>query len=152
VPVEVFTSAEHYYGERLYEAVSSDEELLTFDPDSDGSRVLLVELPLRDPAVGVGAFAGALRRRGILPLMAHPERVSSVGDVDRLREWREAGWLFQLDLMSLVGRYGRDAERLSHAMLDEGLCDRVGSDLHRSSQVAAVRAAHARYAALQGAA
>jgi protein-tyrosine phosphatase len=152
VALEVSPSAEHYYGERLYEAVVSDEELLTFDPDGDASRVLLVELPLREPAVGVGAFAGLLRRRGILPLMAHPERVASVGDVERLFEWREAGWTFQLDLMSLVGRYGRDAMRLSHDMLEAGLCDRVGSDLHRSSQLDAVRAAHRRFASLRGAA
>jgi protein-tyrosine phosphatase len=148
VPLEVFPSAEHYYGERLYDAVASDQELLTFDPDADGNRVLLVELPLRDPAVGVGPFAGLLRRRGILPLMAHPERVASVGDVRRLEEWREAGWLFQLDLMSLVGRYGRDAMRLSHEMVEAGLCDRVGSDLHRSSQIGAVRAAHERFSSL----
>jgi tyrosine-protein phosphatase YwqE len=151
VPIEVLPGAEHYYGERLYDAVAADEELLTFDPDADGSRFLLVELPLRDPAVGVAAFAGALRRRGILPLMAHPERVSSC-DVDRVREWRDAGWLHQLDLLSLVGRYGREASTLAHEALEAGLYDRVGSDLHRMNQLDSLRAAHRRFASLRGAA
>ena len=116
-------SAEHLYGERLVDAVTSGEELLTWsEPDGDGGlrACLLVELPLRDPVVGVGALADACSARGIVPVMAHPERVILVqDDPGRVTRWAEHGWRFQLDLLSLAVGYGRTAKHVARRLLKD---------------------------------
>jgi protein-tyrosine phosphatase len=141
VPIEVRCSAEHYYGEELLDAVGGRGDIVPFEWEDESC--LLVELPLNQPAVGVRRVGEALVRRGIRPVLAHPERVAGLSrDRDRARGWREAGWRFQLNLLSLVGRHGPEAEHLSRRFLAEGLYDLTGSDLHRPSELLHLRDAH----------
>jgi protein-tyrosine phosphatase len=147
VPIEVRRGAEHYYGVELLDAISSGAELATFD--REGERCLLVELPLNQPAVGVRRVGEALAARGILPVLAHPERTAGLSrDPGRARGWRDAGWRFQLNLLSLVGRHGPEAREVSRVLLMDGLYDFVGSDLHRPAELDSLRAAHDAFRAL----
>ncbi len=140
IGLELVRSAEYYYGERFVDAITSGEELATFL--EGGETCLLVELPLQQPAVGVSRVAMALRKRGIRPVMAHPERVSGLlDDRERVDSWREAGWRFQLNLLSLTGHHGSRAADLGHTLLEEGYYDFFGSDLHRPSQLEPLRRA-----------
>jgi len=140
IRLELVRSAEYYYGERFVDALASGEELATFQ--EGGETCVLVELPLQQPAVGVRRVADALARRGIRPVMAHPERVTGLAaDRERLDAWRDAGWRFQLNLLSLTGHHGRRAEELGHAFLAEGVYDFLGSDLHRPAQLEPLRRA-----------
>jgi tyrosine-protein phosphatase YwqE len=147
IPLEVRCGAEHYYGEELLDAVGGRGELVPFELEEE--PCLLVELPLHQPAVGVRRMGEALLRRGIRPVLAHPERTAGLSrDHDRARGWREAGWRFQLNLLSLVGRHGPEAEHLARLFLAEGLYDFAGSDLHRPSELAHLREAHHAFRAL----
>ena len=74
IPLEVGCGAEHYYGEELLDAVGGQGDLIPFDWEDE--RCLLVELPLHQPAVGVRRVGEALLRRGIRPILAHPERTA----------------------------------------------------------------------------
>ncbi|MGQ0612320.1 MAG: tyrosine-protein phosphatase [Planctomycetaceae bacterium] len=140
IGLELVRSAEYYYGERFVDAIASAEELATFQ--ELGETCVLIELPLQQPAVGVCRVAAALRKRGIRPVMAHPERVTGLlDDRERLDGWREAGWRFQLNLLSLTGHHGSRAADLGHALLEEGFYDFFGSDLHRPSQLESLRRA-----------
>ncbi|MDH3591645.1 MAG: hypothetical protein OER88_07195, partial [Planctomycetota bacterium] len=141
VSIEVCRGAEHYYGEPLLDAVLGGDELVTFRWDDD--VCLLIELPMDQPAFGVRRVAAALQRRDVVPVMAHPERCSLLArEYERIHGWREAGWRFQLNLLSVVGRHGRTAQRLAHRILDDGFYDCVGSDIHRPAQLEWVREAH----------
>jgi len=140
VPLEVVRGAEYPYGERLVDAVVAAEELVTFE--HDGERCLLVSLLPHAPAIGVGRFGRALRRRGIRPVLAQPECIDAPV---RLDEWRDAGWRFLLALPALVGRYGGRVEDRAHAYLDAGLYELAGSDLRRPSDLEALREAHAAF-------
>lgn len=147
VALELVASAEYLYGERLFEAVEGGEALITWTtPDAETAvRHVLIELPLRDPVVGVESLARRLLRAGVRPVMAHPERVLSViADPARTGLWRTAGWEFQLDLLSLAGTYGRDVRAVADRLLEAGLYDFVGSDLHRSVQLPDLVRAHER--------
>jgi tyrosine-protein phosphatase YwqE len=147
VPIEVGRGAENYYSEALLDAIARGEELATFD--RDGERGILVELPMNQPAVGVRRVGEALARRGLLPVLAHPERTQGLSrDPARARGWRDAGWRFQLNLLSLVGRHGPEARELSRAFLRDGLYDFAGSDLHRPAELDWLRAAHDAFRAL----
>lgn len=136
--LDVRPGAEYLVSERLLDALDAGEELLTWSHLTAGGAAtcVLVELPLRAPVVNVDRVAALFLRRGLQPVMAHPERVAALAtDPGRARAWRGAGWRFQLDLLSLAGTYGRTADELARAYLDDGLYDHVGSDLHRSTQL-----------------
>jgi protein-tyrosine phosphatase len=141
VELEVCRGAEYYYGEELLDALAGGAELITFA--WDGEECLLVELPMTQPVVGVGRVGEALVRRGVRPVMAHPERTSGLDrEFERVERWRDAGWRMQLNLLSLVGRHGREAEDLAHLLLEDGFYDCVGSDLHRPAELEWLRQAH----------
>lgn len=147
VEIEVCRGAEYYYGEDLLDALAGGGELITFA--WDGEECLLVELPMNQPVVGVRRIAEALLRRDIRPVMAHPERTSGLPrEFDRVERWRDAGWRLQLNLLSLVGRHGSEAEDLAHLMLEDGLYDCVGSDLHRPTELNWLRQAHEAFRAI----
>ncbi len=145
VPLQVHPGAEHYYGERLLEAVDGGEELLTWPAVSEEGigEYVLVELPLRDPVVGVSGLARRLAKRGIRAVMAHPERMLSVQHTPaRVDAWINSGWRLQLDLLSLTGAYGRDSKRISRWLLERGSYAFTGSDLHRPMEIPALGKAH----------
>lgn len=147
IPLEVRCGAEHYYGEELLDAIGGRGDLIPFD--WEGENRLLVELPLQQPAVGVRRVGEALLKRGLRPVLAHPERTAGLSrDYDRARGWHEAGWRFQLNLLSLVGRHGPEAAEVSKALLGEGLYDFAGSDLHRPGDLRYLREAHDAFRAL----
>ena len=148
VQIEVVRSAEYFYGERFMRAVYAGEDLITFDRDAE--RCVLVELPLERPVIGVGRTGHLLLQRGVRPVMAHPERRRRLFRVpDRIERWRNAGWLFQLNLLSLVGSYGREACDNARVMIRHGLCDLTGSDLHRPHQIDALCQAYREFASLR---
>lgn len=67
---------------------------------------------------------------GYTPVIAHPERYQYASS--RLyNRWKEKGYLFQLNLLSLTGAYGMQAMSKSHQMLQAKMYDYVGSDMHR---------------------
>ena len=69
-------------------------------------------------------------------LLAHPERISDIQkDVDRVAALRRSGMLMQMDVMALVGRYGRRARDTAYEMLDRELYDVAATDLHHLEDV-----------------
>ena len=144
VSIEVRPGAEYYYGEELLDALSRGEELIPLDVD--GEAHLLVELPLHQRAIGVRRVGEAILRRNMRPVLAHPERTAGVlHEIDRVHDWVAAGWLLQLNLPSLLGRYGASAREAAHILLAEGLYAFAGSDLHRPAELEGLRHAHAAF-------
>jgi len=147
VALDVRRGAEHYYGEQLLDAIAGGAELATLE--RDGERCLLVELPLNQPVVGVRRVGEALARKGILPILAHPERTAGLSrDLGRALGWRDAGWRLQLNLLSLVGRHGPEAREVARTLLGDGFYDFTGSDLHRPAELDGLRAAHEAFRSL----
>jgi len=142
IALEVVAGAEYCCGERFARALESGEELCTFE--HGGRPHVLVEFPLDRPPAGVRRVAGALARRGIRPVLAHPERYASLGaGLDRMLSWNDAGWLFQLNLTSLAGAHGREAKRRARRLCALGRYAFAGSDIHRPWDLERVRRAHA---------
>jgi len=140
--IEVVPGAEHYFGERLLDALQKGEPLCTFE--SEGGRHLLIELPLNQPAAGVRRVGELLLEREITPVMAHPERlVPRLASLERVRDWIASGWKLQLNLPSLVGAHGRDAEAAARELIAVGEYAFAGSDLHRPSELDALMRARA---------
>lgn len=141
IPVEVVAGAEYCHGERFVRALERDEELLTFE--HEGRPHLLVEFPLDRQVTGARAVARELARLGIRPVLAHPERYAARGvGLDRMLAWNDEGWLFQLNLTSLVGAHGGPARSRGLRLCAEGRYAFAGSDIHRPWDIEGVRRAH----------
>lgn len=95
------------------------------------TRYLLVEWPrLRVPPGTVEVIA-TLRRQGVVPIVAHPERYGGLGrGLDLANEWRKGGALLQVNHGALHGRYGREARQRALTLLERGWVDLMSSDFH----------------------
>lgn len=72
--------------------------------------------------------------KGFQPVIAHPERYQ-YAEKGLYYRWKQKGYLFQLNLLSLAGAYGSVAKAKANQLLKEGMYDYVGSDLHRLAQL-----------------
>ncbi len=64
-------------------------------------------------------------------VVAHAERIPDLQrDPGRLSTLLKTGAYLQLDVMSLAGRYGREAEETAYKLLEDGLYDFAASDIH----------------------
>lgn len=102
-------------------------------------RRLLVEWSLVGEPLGLGDRLAAITRAGYRPVVAHPERYRYWhGRPGRYRELVERGCELQVNLLSLVGRYGSGARRAGLGLLDEGLASFAASDAHTLADVEAL--------------
>lgn len=101
-------------------------------PIGDEGNTLLVETSYFNAPIGFHDALDAVKAKGYYPLLAHPERYNYIKSLSEYRRLKTQGVLFQLNLMSLDGRYGPVVKEKAHRLLTEGLYNRIGSDLHRS--------------------
>jgi protein-tyrosine phosphatase len=101
-----------------------------------GGPFVLMEFPfMAVPPRSAEAVAG-LRRRGTVPIIAHPERYSGfAADLSQADAWRRAGAFLQVNGASLLGRYGPDARRYAWGMVERGYADFICSDYHARGPV-----------------
>lgn len=98
-------------------------------------KYLLVELPMLEIPHYTDQVFFELQVEGLTPVLAHPERYQGLFQhPQRLVEWGKRGILFQLDLRSIIGRYGPRPKELGTRMLRSQLVHFVGSDAHRVSR------------------
>jgi protein-tyrosine phosphatase len=83
-----------------------------------------------------------LRRAGLRPVLAHPERYEPVWKDDGcLDPLLDAGADLLLDVCSLVGKYGRAPQRAAEKLLEDDAYEAACSDSHRVADVDVVAAA-----------
>ena len=112
----------------------------------DGIRTMLLELPDGQIPVGARTFVAWLLRRGIRPLIVHPERNKAVMEhPEKLLDFVRDGCMLQLTAGSLVGQFGARARVTALHLLEKGWVTLVASDAHnlrgRRPMMSAARAA-----------
>ena len=110
-----------------------------------GSRYLLLELDRTGLGPDPAPVIHELCVSGWRPILAHPEHFPwLMQDASLLAQLADAGALFQITAMSLLGGFGARPERWCRALIDEGLAHFVASDAHdtlrRPPGLAAARA------------
>lgn len=72
-----------------------------------------------------------LQVKGLSPILAHPERyIYYYTHKNRYQELHNAGLMFQINLLSLAGSYGKPEQKMAEHLIKEGLVDFIGTDLH----------------------
>ncbi len=126
LPLHIEIAAE-YMLDDFFPTLVAQTDLLTFGPE----RYVLIETGFVSAPLHTGAMLFALQTAGYAPVLAHPERYGYYWNNEpALAQLRNQGCLFQLNWMSLVGRYGTHAFRQAQRLLQNGWVDFIGSDMH----------------------
>lgn len=100
-------------------------------PTLGGGGAVLLEMPMAVIPHAMAEIIFAARSRGLVPVLAHPERNEILqGNMKLASEWIDAGAALQLDGDSLLGDWGGSAKRCGEALLKRGLVHAMASDAH----------------------
>jgi len=79
-----------------------------------------------------------LQVAGYIPVLAHPERYLFYhSNFNEYQKLKRAGCLFQLNLAAVVGYYGEGITKVAEKLLQKGMYNFVGSDVHHDNHIAA---------------
>ncbi|MFS4455763.1 tyrosine-protein phosphatase [Maribacter sp. 2304DJ31-5] len=100
------------------------------------NNYLLVEMSYLQASINFDEAIQKIAEHRYFPILAHPERYLYLhGNLKKHREYKEQGLHYQLNLLSLSKYYGREVQQMALKLLEEGLIDFVGSDIHNSNQL-----------------
>jgi protein-tyrosine phosphatase len=100
----------------------------------NGLGYLLVEIPDFGVPLGLTEVFYELRLAGLTPVLTHPERNPTLQqDRSRLMDWLRGGVLLQVTAGSVLGRMGRNAERMAHELLSNRWVHFLATDAHNTT-------------------
>lgn len=109
------------------------EPLLTIS-----EKFVLIEMSYLNPFFDFSKVLFELQMIGYVPILAHPERYLYYHKERKAyHRLKELGCLFQLNLLSTVGYYGKEVASISDYVLKNNLVDCVGSDIHHQKHLLA---------------
>lgn len=131
IDVEIHAAAEYFLDEHVQELLANKEPLLTIS-----DKMVLTEFSMAFPSMNIKDILFEMQLQGYQPVIAHPERyVYLERNKDFYTELRDAGCLFQLNLLSIAGHYGRSVTELAQYLLKNGYYNLIGTDLHHSGHL-----------------
>jgi tyrosine-protein phosphatase YwqE len=131
-----FEAVAEYYADELLGAKVDKGDLLTF-----GKNYVLVELSYLNKSNNVGEIFYKLQVAGYKIVLAHPERYPYYHekDFESYNSLKDRNILFQINIMSLLGKYGNDARITAERLIDNGMVDMIGLDLHNVRQLEVIK-------------
>lgn len=124
---EIRIGAEHRFDADFLELLDAGALV----PLGGRGRAVLVEFAWPKLPMNLLEVLYRVQLKGYTALMAHPDRYrNDEADFERLRMWVDRGGLLQVELGSLVGRYGGEAKQACRRLLAEGLAHVAAGDVH----------------------
>ena len=129
--LEIYCGQEVYYSERILESYLN-KKIGTIND----SRYMLIEFNMRNFSIKeVVEVLYELQLRGIVPVIAHPERYYRfINKPSLINEFIKEGFLFQLNLGSITGDFGKDVRKTAEIFLKNKIYSFIGSDAHRDEK------------------
>jgi tyrosine-protein phosphatase YwqE len=124
-------AAAEYMMDAEFVTLFQNEPLLTLK-----ENYVLVEISYINPPIQLYDILFDLQVAGYKPILAHPERYSYYHhDFKQYEKLKHLGCMFQLNLLSTVGYYGLEVAKTAEHLLNKGLIDFVGSDIHHQNHI-----------------
>lgn len=125
INIELNAAAEYYLDENLEKLVSEKEVLTLSD------NFVLFELPFIAEPPNFKSIIFELQTQGYRPVLAHPERYGFwYNDFQKYRDLHDQGVHLQLNMLSLIGHYSPETQKIAEKLVDENLISFLGSDCH----------------------
>ncbi|MCB6229948.1 histidinol phosphatase [Flavobacterium psychrophilum] len=129
--VPLKAAAEYLMNDHFVSLIKKGEILTLKD------NYVLVEMSYLNPPIQLYDILFDLQLGGYIPVLAHPERYTFYhNDFNQYQKLKNAGCLFQINLLSTVGYYGESVAQTAEKLLKKGLIDFVGSDVHHKKHIA----------------
>ncbi|KIA93836.1 histidinol phosphatase [Pedobacter kyungheensis] len=97
---------------------------------------VLIEMSYLNESPEISKTIFDIEIAGYQPILAHPERYTFYfKDQNRLKRFKEKGCLMQLNLLSVVGYYGKEVKQLAEILIKEKMYDLAGTDLHHDKHL-----------------
>jgi protein-tyrosine phosphatase len=126
-------AAEYYFDHNFFELIEKNDLLAI------KGEYLLFEFSYINQPENPFPIIQKIKDLGYKPLLAHPERYPFYfGRHDLLKQLRESGVYFQININSLADHYGPESTEIAHWMIDENIVDFIGSDIHKESHLAII--------------
>ena len=127
-----FRAASEYMIDDQFVKLFQTGELLTLK-----DNYVLVEISYINAPIQLYNILFDLQVAGYVPVLAHPERYSFYhSNFREYEKLKNAGCFFQLNLLAVVGYYGESIAKVAEQLLQKGVYNFVGSDVHHSKLIA----------------
>lgn len=135
IEVEIHAAAEYFIDEYFEEQLKKKAPLLPIS----GNHVL-VEFSMITAPMDLQQVLFEMQIQGYQPVIAHPERYIYLANRKHFYdELKEAGCLFQLNLLALTGYYGKAVQELAEYLLKNNYYQFAGTDLHHERHLATLQ-------------
>lgn len=136
IKVEFELGAEYFIHEELLSKLEKKLPLLSFG----SKRYVLIETSFQSLPPIFDHVIFELKVQGYQPVLAHPERYAFVANnINQVRNWQDQGILMQMNMPSLLGKYGAEVKAVSKKLLQMKSIDMIGTDMHRRHQLAVLQ-------------
>jgi len=133
IPIEIEAAAEYLLDDGFEELA---EKRRTFNIQR---KYILVELSYFNPNPNLKSIVFNLQIDGYKVILAHPERYSYWFENFRKYErLKERGIFFQVNIVSLAGFYQNASKKIAEMLIDRGMVDLIGSDMHNMKYMEAL--------------
>jgi len=134
INVEVKAAAEYFLDEHVEQLLKDNAPLLTIS-----GKMVLVEFSMALVPMSLRDILFELQMKGYQPIIAHPERYIYLEKNKELYdELKEAGCMFQLNILALTGYYGKSSKEIANYLVKKEYYDFVGTDLHHDRHLEAL--------------
>jgi len=124
--IEITAAAEYFLDDHVQGLIKNGTPLLTVS-----GNMVLVEFSLAFPSHSLKDILFEMQMQNYQPIIAHPERyIYLERNKDFYEELKDIGCLFQLNLLSLGGYYGKSPQVLAEHLIKKEYYDLIGTDLH----------------------
>ena len=125
--VKIKKGAEHMI-DANFEVILESDEVMPL-----GKNHILIEMSYLQPSINFENALKKIQEKQLFPILAHPERYAYLHkDFDKYFFYKSMGVKFQLNMLSLSNYYGKEIKKVALKMLELGLYDFIGSDVHNS--------------------
>jgi len=129
------SAAEYFMDDHFDTLVAANEPLIAIQ-----DKMILVEFSFIAAPLDLKEKLFAMQIKDYKPVLAHPERYEYLmAKKSIFDELKNMGCLFQLNLLSLAGYYGRIARELADYLISKDYIDFAGTDLHHLRHLHALR-------------
>lgn len=133
--VTINASAEHMIDSN-FESILKDDLIMPY-----ANNHLLIEMSYLQPPINFDESVKAVANdKWLFPVLAHPERYGFLHSrPKKYGVFKQQNLLFQLNILSLGGYYGKDVHKMALKLLEENMIDFLGSDVHNINQLKEIK-------------
>ncbi len=126
--IELKAAAEYLVDFEFEAKIDNQEPLLTF-----GDKYILIETSFISAPPNFEDIIFKLQLKGYKVILAHPERFLFMTPKD-YESYKNRSVFFQLNLLSLIGYYGKPVQHRAQQLIQKNMIDFVGTDCHNQIQ------------------